>query len=767
MRFADRAFGCFLLAVMTTVVAATLAAPLEAGDAAGSKPVRKATGIEKRTLFTGSKVHGTPDPPDPYAVEVAFPKLQFDEPLAMTIVPGTNRLVVAERKGKIFTFVNDPKVETKDLLVDVGRTVYGVAIHPKFADNGYFFLTTVLDAMNPSDKGTRISRFVAKGAVPAADAKGEEVLLEWPSGGHNGGCLRFGPDGMLYVATGDGSGIADQLQTGQDLSDLLGSMLRIDVDRHDQGMKYAVPKDNPFVGMKGARPEIWSYGHRQVWKFSFDGKGQLWAAEVGQDLWEMIYLIQKGGNYGWSVQEGLHPFRPERPKGPSPILKPVIEHAHSDFRSITGGWVSTTDRLPELKGAYIYGDYDTGRIWALRYENGKVVSNRELADTTLRVVEFGQDEKGDVLAVDFMSGRIYRLVKAPPAEKNLAEFPRKLSETGLFESTKDHKVAAGLIPYSVNAPLYSDNALKDRFIALPGDAKIEFDVVVYPSPAPGSTPGWRFPDESVIVKTFSLELEAGNPKSARRLETRILHQKLMPGSDEVGEQYWRGYTYVWNDEQTDAVLLEAKGADREFTIQDKSAPGGSRKQTWHFPSRAECTLCHTMAAKYTLGLNTMQINRDHDYGGVVANQLATFEHLGLFDKKLPDAPEKLPKIADYHDASIDTNRRARSYLFANCSHCHRKWGGGNAEFILLPSLPLSETGTLDVRAAHGQFDLKEPRLIVAGEPDRSIIAHRMQKTGLGRMPHVASSVVDEPAVKLIREWIRDLPKSGATTKTGL
>src|SRR5262249_29630690 len=152
------------------------------------------------------------------------------------------------------------------------------------------------------------------------------------------------------------------------------------------------------------------------------------------------------------------------------------------------------------------------------------------------------------------------------------------------------------------------------------------------------------------------------PKSRRRLETRLLHFEYIPGAEEYGDGYWRGYTYVWNDEQTDATLAEAGGLDRTFTIKDAAAPGGERKQTWHFPSRAECTLCHTQSAKFVLGLNTLQMNKDHDYGGGrVANQLRTLEHIGLFAKALPTAPEKLPHLADYGDAKQDLNDRARAY----------------------------------------------------------------------------------------------------------
>ncbi len=734
------------------VVGACLLLQLVAG------PLTDAVAQNKRVLWTTSKIQGTPDPPSPYQTKVAFPKLRFEEPLAMTVVPGTDQLVVAERWGKIFTFTNDPQTAKKQLLFDIGRMIVGLVLHPEFSKNGVMFVTSILDRDNPSPKGTRLSKFtIGRDRSSAATLKTEQTLLEWSSNGHTGGCLNFGPDGFLYVAVGDGSGIADQLKTGQDISDLEASMLRLDVDRPRASRPYSVPTDNPFVGVKGARPEIWAYGLRQAWRFSFDRvTGDLWAGDVGQDLWEMIHVIKKGSNYGWSIKEATHPFRPERKPGPTPIVPPIVEHPHSDFRSITGGYVYRGTRLADLKGAYIYGDFDTGKIWSLRYRNGKVSDHRELADTQLRIVDFGEDADGEIYLVHFSGGEIHRLVPSPPPPKNAADFPRKLSETGLFASARKYMPAPGLIPYSVVAPLWSDGAKKDRFIALPGKSQIQFDTVVYPQPAPGSLPGWRFPDGTVLVKTFSLELEVGKSSSTRRLETRILHHERMPGKDdEYGAQVWHGYTYVWNGEQTDAVLLDAKGLDRTYTIADPKAPGGKRKQTWHFPSRAECTLCHTMAAKYVLGVSTLQMNKNAD--GSDQNQLTLLDQLGVFTKPLPADPDELPRLVNYHDTKADVNARARAYLHANCSHCHRKWGGGNAEFQLLAKMPLGETGTLDVKPGQGQFKLDDPRLLVPGDPHRSMVYHRMRLQGLGRMPHIASKLVDEDAVSLIAEWIKQLP----------
>lgn len=735
-------------------------------DLRSAEPQKLAAGtfdITKRVPFTGSKVRGTPGPPDPYLTEVAFPKAKFNEPLELCVLPGTNRLLVAERKGNIFTFENDPANASPQLLLDVKRTVYGAVAHPDFARNGYIYTTSIVDPQDGAPKGTRVSRFTAKGNPPVADLKTELVILSWPSGGHNGGCLRFGPDHFLYISTGDGSGIADSHLTGQNPKDLLGSILRVDVNRIEEsveGAAYSIPTDNPFADGREGRPEVFAYGIRQTWKFSWDSKtGQMWGGDVGQDLWEEINRIVKGGNYGWSITEGEAPFRPMRPQGPSEPIKPVLVQPHSEFRSLTGGYFYHGTRLPELEGLYLYGDYDTGKIWAMRYDERKPTRTWQLADTQLRIIAFCEDANHEVFVLDFIGGQVHRLAPAPPPAADAPKFPTKLSETGLFASTKEHLPAPGLIPYSVNSQLWSDGAEKERFLALPGDSQLEFETETYPQPAPGAPPGWRFPADTVLVKTFSLEMEKGNPASKRRLETRLLHFKPMPGTDEVGAQFWRGYTYIWNDAQTDAELAGDDGVTRAFTIRDSSAPGGSREQTWRFPSRSECTMCHTFSAKYALGVDTRQMNRMHDYGGgQVANQLSVLERLGVFKRPLPKKPAELPKLVDYHDTKQALDARARSYLHSNCAHCHRKWGGGNADFQLLETLPLSELGILGTPPGQGALEIEQAKILVAGEPERSLIYHRMKLIGPGRMPHIASNRVDDDAVKLIKEWIKQLPR---------
>ncbi len=733
-------------------------APLVAQDAEKAKSLD----LANRVFWTTSRVRGSADPPDPYTPQIAFPKLKFDQPLGMNWIPGTNRFILAERFGKLYTFEDNRSAEA-ELFLDLERETFGIAMHPTFLENGYVFVTTVYEF--DGKKITRVSRFETKTNDRLhSDLATEKVIFEWTHGGHNGGVLRFGNDGYLYLSTGDQSAWSDWNLTGQRIDDHLACMLRFDVDLPSEGRAYSIPPDNPFIGAKDpntgkdAKPEIYSYGHRNPWQFSFDREGHLFVGDVGQDLFEMIEVVEKGGNYGWSINEGRHPYMPERPKGPTPILPPLVEHPHSDFRSITGGFVSYATESKDLYGHYIYGDYDTGKIWGLKLVDGLAAQHRQLADTQFRIATFGQSGSGRVVFADFSDGRIYELIPAPLPASAEPQFPRKLSETGIFKSTKDHIVADGVMPYDVNSPLWSDGATKERFIGLPGNGQIEFDTVSYPI---ASVPGWRFPDNTVLVKSFSIEMETGNSNSTKRLETRLLHHKRMPGGhdDPNGTQVWNGYTYVWNDEQTDAELLEAGGLDKQLTILDSKALGGNRQQVWHFPSRAECALCHTMSAKYALGVFTAQMNRDYEYShGESINQLKQFERWGVFTKPLPKEPSELPKLDDPMKVSGSAVDRARSYLHANCSHCHRIFGGGIVDIELLWNSPIEKTSIVNANPKRGYFGILDGKLIAPSEPDRSVLLYRMEHLGTGHMPHVASNMVDQFGAAVIRQWILEMKK---------
>jgi glucose/arabinose dehydrogenase len=363
--------------------------------------------------------------PFPFDNVIAFPNLQWSgwkaESDSGKIVPfrpvllthagdGSNRIFVGTQQGVVQVFPNDQKATKSTIFLDLqDRVTYndntneegflGLAFHPKYKDNGEFF---VFYTTKKTELANVVSRFkVSKDDPNRADPNSEEILLTFkkPFWNHDGGTLCFGPDGFLYITHGDGGLANDPYDNGQNLKSHLGKILRIDVDHKDGDKPYAIPKDNPFAGKADARPEIWAYGLRNIWRMSFDRKtGQLWAADVGQNLFEEIDLIKGGGNYGWNRREGLHPFGP-RGSGISPdFVEPIWEYDHEVGKSITGGHVYRGSRLPELAGHYIYGDYVSCKFWALRYDEGKgrVVANRPLKDRNLPIYSFGEDEKGEI-----------------------------------------------------------------------------------------------------------------------------------------------------------------------------------------------------------------------------------------------------------------------------------------------------------------------------------------------------------------------------------
>jgi uncharacterized repeat protein (TIGR03806 family) len=477
-------------------------------------------------------------------------------------------------------------------------------------------------------------------------------------------------------------------------------------------------------------------------------------------------LVKKGENYGWSVMEGSHSFYPTRKAAPVPITKPTVEHHHSEARSLTGGVVYQGEKYPELQGAYIYGDYSTGHIWAVKHTGEKVEWHKKIAITTLKITGFALDPEGELVICHHSKvgdGGFFTL--APNPAKADTGFPKKLSDSGLFDSVKDHKVKPGVIPYSVNAELWSDGAHKERFLALP-EGKIDYR----------RTNGWEFPDKTVLIKSFALEMTEGDPASRKWIETRFM-------TKQSGE--WYGYSYWWNSDGTDATLVEAKGANVGYKIKTAT---GTREQAWRFPGRAECMVCHSRAANYVLGPCEVQFNKDHKYpSGRTDNQLRVLEHLGLLNINWPgevgspkDAaerqqpnqrtakpagmlhapPSSLKKLANPYDKSQPLADRAKAYLHANCAICHVEAGGGNAQIQLDYPTAWDKMRLIDAKPVHQSFNLTDARLIAPGAPERSVLIHRIGQRGLnsGQMPPLASNRVDAGAVELMTEWCKSLKK---------
>ena len=331
-----------------------------------------------------------------------------------------DRLYVALQEGRVLAFSEDPAATQVQEVLDIRKRVddrgneeglLGLAFDPSFSENGYFYV--YYTALGP--KRSVISRFAADiGGRGGADPSSEVVILEVPQPfrNHNGGQIAFGTDGFLYVALGDGGSSGDPAGNGQNTATLLGSILRIDVAGLDVAGAYTVPKNNPFVGQgSGAREEIWAYGLRNPWRFSFDSlTGELWAADVGQNQFEEVDLIKRGRNYGWNVLEGRECFNPSRNCSSVSLEPPVAVYGHDEGCSVTGGYVYRGSRLPSLYGAYVYGDFCSGKIWALRYDGARVTEHMEIADTGLGISSFGLGRDGEIYVLSF-DGKIYRFAE--------------------------------------------------------------------------------------------------------------------------------------------------------------------------------------------------------------------------------------------------------------------------------------------------------------------------------------------------------------------
>jgi uncharacterized repeat protein (TIGR03806 family) len=747
----------------------------------------------------------------------AFPNLTFEDPTFLTSAPRTNLLYVCGRQGTIWVFPNDPNTTTKTEFLSLTNRnqgyddcgLLGMAFHPEFnqpgsTNRGYVYIYYQYNP-NPVNPGlnrpdwtiptyNRLSRFTVPDGSLVADPNSELVLINqfdqhlW----HNGGGLFFGTDGFLYLSNGDEGGSDDYYQNAQKINKgLFSGVLRIDVNQdpakshpvHRQPLSgatpplgwpgsyssnYFIPNDNPFVNPDGTvLEEFFALGFRSPHRMTFDPPtGQIWLGDVGDSAREEVDLIVKGGNYQWDYGEGLNFSGPSQM--PIPLIgidtPPVYNYPHFDTNGnatgdscVIGGYVYRgAEHAADLAGKYIFGDNYSGRIWSLVYNGTNAPTVTYLCNMPPGLLytglsSFGLDQNNELYMCQMGSdGQIWKLarngdpVPAPPT---------LLSQLGIFTNLATLSTSPGLVPYTVNSPLWSDAALKSRWLALPNDGGANEQIGFAP------TGEWTFPVGTVFVKHFELGVDDTNPALRKRLETRVLVHATN------GNYY--GLTYKWRSDNSEADLL-TNSLNEDIVI---ATANGTRTQTWYYPSRQDCLICHNPNANFVLGVKTRQLNGLLTYpsSGVTDNQLRTLNHLGLFNPALDET--NIPSYtAMVHvtntTASLET--RVRSYLDANCSQCHRPNGGVQANYDARFDTPLADQNIIN-GAVGNTLGITGAKVVVPSDISKSIMHVRLNTTGPDKMPPLARNTIDTNAVATLQAWINSLippsisvqPQSGA------
>ena len=738
----------------STAAAVTTPAPAPGTPGGPNTPV---VGLDSRPSNANCRAPARPASTTGVSLQRVFPNISFSEPVGLSQAPGdSSRWFVLERGGIIKTFPNNAGVTPAQVTTflnlgpgganrinDAGEIeagLLGLAFHPNFGSNGKLYVFYSGPNVPNYRIGSRISEFTSSNRTTVAPATERELIRAYKlEPNHNGGQLAFGPDGYLYAGLGDGGGSGDPESNGQNRNNLFAKILRIDVDG---GSPYAVPASNPFaagnslcsVSYSPANasaprttpcPEIYAYGLRNPWRFSFDRAGSaadLWVADVGQGGFEEIDRISApGGNFGWRIREGSACYGGAASCATTsngvPLIPPVQEIPHDEVSAIIGGFVYRGSAVSGLIGRYLFSNFQPGTVYALAANGSGGYTRQQIHASSLAISSFGEDTSGEIYAADFSGGGIYMLSQAA---SGISTIPNSLLATGCVDITDATRPASGLIPYAPNAPFWSDGAAKERWMALPDGTSATI----------GPDGDWSFPSGTVLMKNF-------------RLATRLIETRLFMRHPD-GE--WAGYTYQWNTQQTDATRVQG-GATVTYGT-----------QPWIYPSEADCLQCHTNAAGRSLGLETGQQNGNYVYtqSGRTANQITTLLHIGVLPANTPD-PATLEAIPDPYGSSAGTlTQRARSWLHVNCSNCHRPGGGTPVNLDFRYSTAIAGTNSCAIDPTSGDLGVTGAQRIVAGDPSKSLVYLRINRRGANQMPPLASNRVDTDGVALIQQWIQQM-----------
>jgi uncharacterized repeat protein (TIGR03806 family) len=700
--------------------------------------------------------------------------------MGITSHPNLPHLYIVGRFGQVKYI--DPRVgnDTGTVFMDIAPSLFtgqdsgllNMVFHPQYRQAGspnrnYVYAFYVADSGGA--QFIRVSRFTATEGQNSVDSSTEQIMIQerLSTTLHRGSGMVFGKDGFLYIGLGD----FGNPNNGQDISEHLSAgILRIDVDQDparshpipqdsapgdDQtfNRNYFIPNDNPFVGRPGVLGEYYTLGERNPHRLTMDpATGRMFVGNVGGNLptsQEEVNEVIKGGNYGWPFREGdtelgswnfsgiQVPGRPQNLVGT--LIEPNLFYerpsscigvatqcpdlgAVTEGKCVIGGYVYRGSTLPTLDGRYLLSDCTNGKIWVTSDEYGHGPMEELFTSPFIEVVTFGQDQEGEIYFAG-TAGEVYRLAPSGPP---VPDPPSLLSQLEVFSNLATLTPSPGVIPYDVSTPLWSDAAKKARWMIVPNDGEADSrDERINVS-----SDIWQFPVGTVFVKHFEMEQADG---STRRLETRF----LVHGADER----FYGLTYRWRPDGSDAELQNPKAFLEP--VDD---------QVWHYPSRSECGLCHNSSAGYVLGLKTAQLNRMLYYpsSGLTANVLVTLQGLGLFNTPL--MPASLPQMPTLHQGTAFAEERARAYLDANCSHCHRPDGPGRGEFDLRFSTPIADQGIVGGEVVES-LGVAGARLLTPQNTDSSIIFKRLAALDGTAMPPLAKGISDDGAVSVFAAWL--------------
>jgi uncharacterized repeat protein (TIGR03806 family) len=733
-----------------------------------------------------------------WSAVVAFPNLTFNNPTYLVAEPRSSRLYVLEQNGRIYSFTNNASTATKTLFLDLTAVtqshsdcgLLGLVFHPDFGlagstNRGYVY---VCYTYSPAPSGSptastreynRLSRFTVPDGSAVADPTSELVLMNqydenyW----HNGGSMFFGPDGFLYFSNGDEGDSNDSFNNTQTITNgLFSGIFRIDVNQdatkshpirrqpkngntlgalpsgwtNSFTANYYIPNDNPWLDTNGGLlEEFYSLGVRSPHRMSYDpGTSRIWLGDVGQNAVEEVDLIVKGGNYQWAYQEGNIAGPKTKPATIIGTEKPPLyayPHDASGNDCVIGGYVyHGVEHTAYLSGQYIFGDYVSGRVWAMTYDGVSAPTITELCSMPASSLSsFGVDQSDDLYMCSQSDGKIYKLSRT--ADQSPAP-PALLSQTGVFTNMVALTPNPALIPYDVNAPLWSDAAAKSRWMAVPyyGSSSPTNGKITF-----ATNGAWLFPTGSVLIKHFELPIDDTNPSLHKRQETRLLARGTN-GS-------WYGLTYKWRADNSDADLLP--GSLMETNVITTAT--GTRTQVWYYPARSDCMNCHNPNAGTVLGPRTCQLNGDLTYPatGVTDNQLRTLSHVGLFTTNLNEGGiASLPQSMNLTNTAASFETRVRSYLDSNCAHCHRP-GGVNANFDARLETPLAAQNLVNA-TPNDPLGVSGAKIVAPQDLAHSVLYLRDSVVGAGQMPPLAKNMVDTNYIAVLAAWINSIPIPG-------